>query len=161
MKAPNLGRGDLLADIARGIEKSGWYAIGVFPSSPEDPPCQFVYSVGFQEKEHPEVIVMGLHLDLGHGMLRRVHEMIELGHVFADRDRSSDVIANHDVEFRVLPADGDPLNWAKTYYGVDQLEALQLVWPDRHGRLPGDSACDSKVAYAQNLNLARERSRHA
>jgi hypothetical protein len=54
-----------------------------------------------------------------------------------------------------MPPDGKPLNVARLYYGTEELDALQIVWPDRNGWFPGEPECDPKIAQRQDQELLR------
>jgi hypothetical protein len=147
----------VMAKVAADIERIGWSAIGVFPVA-DDPPerrVSYVYSVGFREfDEHPEMIVLGLEFGLGHALLAELFERIHEGERFTDAQVDGEVLKGFDVEFRELAPDGRPLNVARRHYGLDELPALQIVWPDQNGWFPGDDACDERIERAQDLALA-------
>lgn len=149
---------DVMIKVASDIERVGWSAISVFPCA-DDPPGSpaFTYSVGLRDRDHPELIVFGLDPRVAHGMIREVYGMVvHEGVTFRDGDRVGKVLVGYDVIFRALPPDGRPLLIAKRHYGVDELPALQIVWPDEQGRHPGDDGCDAAVVLVQDTARARE-----
>jgi len=151
----NMGKGDLLVQIADNIERVGWQAISVFPTEKE-PITPFTYTVGFSEHDgHPEMIVLGLPPTVAHQLLYGLYERVAAGERFADGETDSNVLDGYDVRFQALPPDGVPLNWARMYYGVEELPALQIVWPDREGRFPGEDGCESRYVEIQDIELAK------
>lgn len=140
--------------IKTDIERDGWSTIGVFPHDGDGQ--TFSYSVGFREHGQPEVIVVGLPPDFGHAMIASIyHRHIKEGKSISNGQRLDDVIEDYEVELRDLPLDGSPLNVAKRYYETDELQALQIVWPDEQGVYPGDEACDEAVVQAQDVERIR------
>lgn len=140
--------------IKRDIEKDGWSTIGVMPTA-EDPGTPFCYSVGFREHDAPEVIVLGLPPDFGHAIIHTLYDRVNDGGFIHDGMRLNDVIEDYDVILRAVPPDGAPLNVAKGYYNVDEIDALQVVWPDPQGRFPGEEGCDESVVADQDLETLR------
>lgn len=144
--------GDLLAKTMKDIERDGWTTISVFA---EDDTPPFAYSIGFQEHDHPEVIVIGLTPVIAHQIIGGLYDRVAAGETFADGQRDSRVLDGYDVMFREMPPDGRPLNMARRYYGVDDLPALQIVWPDREGRFPDEEGFDPQYAGIQDIDPIR------
>ena len=126
----------LRESLDEAIERFGWAAIGVMPTF-EEPCMPFTYTVGlYNFDKHPELIVVGLHPEQAHGMLWGLYERVRKGERFEAGQRDSHVIQNHDVIFQAMPPSGAPLHQAREYFEVDELPALQVVWPDTNGRFP-------------------------
>lgn len=140
--------------IKRDIGRDGWSTIGVFPTV-EDPGVTFSYSVGFQEHGQPEVIVLGLPPDLAHSMIHSIYDHVANGEELYDGMHLDDVIHDFDVILRALPSDGAPLNVARSYYKVNELPALQVLWPDEQGRYPGEEGCDERIVQEQDVEAIR------
>jgi Domain of unknown function (DUF4262) len=138
------------------IEKHGFSTIGVFRAEgdPEDFPG-FMYSVGFLEHEQPEMLIMGLPTQMMHTMLWSFYDRIAEGERFEAGERVSQIIRDYDVELRAMPADGIPLNVARSYYDLDELPALHVVWPDPDGHYPGHG-CEEQYERAQDLSYIRD-----
>ena len=143
--------------ISRDIERDGWSTIGVFAAPGDEPPAPpFSYSVGFREHGQPEIIVMGIPPDYAHQIIANIFHLVKNGLELHDGLRLSEGLDdNYEVEFRALPADGTPLNMAKVYYEVDELPALQLVWPDVDRRFPGEEGCDESTVREQDIGVLR------
>lgn len=135
---------EILERVADAIMRVGWFAVGVHPGPDDDPTPQFTYSIGLWEYGHPEVIIVGLHPIVAHSVIGTMHERIEADETFRAGERVGGIIDDYDVEFRAVPPDGRPLNLARRYYDVDELPALQIVWPDRDGLFPGEEGFDEE-----------------
>lgn len=140
--------------IKEDIERDGWSTIGVLPADESGP--SFSYSVGFREHNgHPEVIIVGLPPSYCHAMIATLYARVAAGERFTDGQRIPEVVEDYDVELRALPPDGAPLNMARSYYGVEEIAALQVIWPDEHGVFPGEANCVAAVAEQQDVEKIR------
>lgn len=145
----------LLKKIKRDIGESGWSTISVFPTM-TDPGVHFSYSIGFREHDaHPEVIILGIPSEYAHSIIRTLYERVAAGERFEAGQRLDEVLEEYEVELRAVASDGAPLNMAKAYYDVDELPALQIVWPDKEGLFPGEEGCDEGCAEIQDLEKVR------
>jgi hypothetical protein len=148
----------LLTKVEADIERVGWSCIGVMPTV-DDPPDEpsFSYTIGLREQgDHPELIIAGLPYKVAHTILTTAFALIkEEGIVFTDGTYSDDLFERYRAVFRSMPPDGKPLNVARLYYGTEELDALQIVWPDRNGWFPGDPECDPQIAQRQDQEVLR------
>jgi hypothetical protein len=147
------------AQIAESVDRHGWHAIGVEGTADEPP---FVYTIGLCDRlAHPELVVVGLSPKTGHSLLADTVDRIRAGAQYRSGETIDDLIEGYRVA--LLPVHRTQvirrLGYAMAYYRraskPDLLCALQLVWPDRAGRLPQDPACVPEVARLQPL-LDRE-----
>lgn len=147
----------LYEKVRQDIAKYGWSSVGVFPDPDEvSPSPPFTYSVGFRgHDKHPEVIVIGLQAEVAHAIIGALYERVAAGEKFEVGDRVSELIQGYEMECREVPPDGAPLNVARRYYGLDNLPALQLVWPDKEGCFPGEDGFDPEFERLQDIALAR------
>jgi hypothetical protein len=144
-------RDDLTASeqqVVDDVERVGWHCMQVLPLV-DDPPdvYAFSYTVGLEERMgHPELIVVGLPLEVGRGFLDTAVEEIRSGARF-EAGEEYDTLSEGAVRvaFREVSLERhlDHLTYADWYYGGTGFRALQLVWPDSAGNLPGDPAYPS------------------
>lgn len=147
----------LLEDAQSSIDRVGWHAVGVFATE-EGQTVGFTYTVGLD----PELLVIGLSPTRAHGV---IHSAV----VAADEEWkatpyetlvTSDVLAGMRVRF-----DGVPLEhrerlctlahaWREWRGDREPFEALQIVWPDPAGLLPGEDGCDDRYVQRQRLGAA-------
>ena len=123
------------------IDRVGWSVIHVFPSR-DDPPttAAFTYTVGLTAHDHRELILAGLPPEIAHTMINdlasRVYDKAER---FAHGQLINDVLAG----YAAVIVDGPPNDHLHpdavfALYGRDKVRLQQLLWPDQHGRFPGD-----------------------
>lgn len=157
-----------MAKARADVERYGWHATGVF-GDPDtgDPP--FVYTTGLQRTyKHPELVIAGLSAaDVGPHLIASAVALIEEGTVFQDGTDYLNIVRGYAVRFRdVDPAActlvfsvsnqfyGPPVSLrSSTFDGTIgmQVPRMQLLWPDRDGRLPGEPGCDPVIARAQRI----------
>ena len=127
---------EIAASYAAMIVKYGWAAVGIF--SENEPP--WIYTVGLQDThDHPELVIYGLPLELMHNLLHDAVREIENGKRFEPGTLAGGVIANYDVAVVKVDEPFDPrypLNVATFFHEDDEVEAVQLVWPQADGTYP-------------------------
>jgi hypothetical protein len=139
--------------IRESIRQHGWHAIGVQARGQEP---GMLYTVGLCATfDHPEIVVCGLAPNVAYGLVADMIARIKTGHGYRDGGNYSDVIEGQVVAVRVVHQTHVlcRLGYAMAYYRRERtshlLTAVQLVWPDRAGKLPGDPACDKSVVASQ------------
>jgi len=144
---------DLMNKIDADIDRVGWSAIGVMPTTDQPYGMPFIYSIGFYNySNHPEMIIVGLDPNVGHTMLHTLFERVRSGERFEDGQRVSEVLDGYDVEFRAMPPAGRPLNAARSYFELEELPALQVMWPDAEGLFPGEPGFSEQFLGRQDLD---------
>jgi hypothetical protein len=104
---------------------------------------------------HPEIIVCGLPPRAAHGLVSRLIPRIRAGACHAPGQVVSDLIEGQLFAFRSVHASQHVirLGFAMAFHRRRgepfSLSALQLLWPDEHGRLPFEDACDPAVVAQQ------------
>jgi hypothetical protein len=140
------------ADIAR----VGWHCVGV-----RDADAPYLYTVGLSEThEHPELVIRGLPVAVAHSVLHAAVAVIESGQRIAAGDQRDDVLQGLPVRFaavdaRVLRRGSGAFGVSDAHYGR-AVERLQLIWPDRGGRFPGEAGMDERMAAVQDLRALAE-----
>ena len=139
------------ARIEKDIQSWGCHVIRV-PEDDEGP--GFAFSIGFHERfDHPEVIVTGLPLDLMHDIVNGIAEVLLEGKRYEVGQRYGEILDAYECAFVEVDRSFyyDFLGTARWYYGNDDFDVLQCVWPDRDGRYPWDDACAPGLVEAQPL----------
>lgn len=123
------------------ITRFGHQVISVFPTTPEEG-VPFSYTVGRTGKGRPELLITGP-LDpriMGHLLNDAAYlddnEPLQPGSVL------DGLLRGYPVQ--VVKADpylGEMFQ-AFRFYDTDDIDALQLVWPDQGGHFPGDPGYD-------------------
>ena len=133
-----MSQSNVLEKVERDIQKHGWHVLSVFG---DDLPS-FSYTVGFHETlSHAEILISGLSTNLMHQLLNDIGELVKDGQRFSDGDTSNDIIKGFPVKFVTVRKANvqEYFRAANAYYGEDEFEALQCIWPDKHARFPNES----------------------
>jgi hypothetical protein len=142
-------------EIAESVQRHGWHAIAVEGTASEAP---FIYTIGLCDKfEHPELVIVGLPSNVAHSLLADVVKAIRTGQQYRPGETYRDLIQGYEVTLlrvhrsQVLCRLGYALAYYRRASRPELLRALQILWPDRAGRLPNDPSCDRAVAQLQPL----------
>jgi hypothetical protein len=134
------------------IDEYGWW-VGLIQEDGEAP--GFAYTIGLYEKfGHPEIIIFGLAPDSMHGILNHCGDMIRDGKRFPVGESVSGVLDSYDVRFRAVTAKAsyaEYLGYGCRHYGDRVFPVLQLLWPDKQHRFPGDDGAADFLAKRQPL----------
>ncbi|MEM1418751.1 MAG: DUF4262 domain-containing protein [Myxococcota bacterium] len=143
------------------IEEHGWFSQGVFDPDGTTPSCR--YTVGFaREPDLPELIVLGLPLDVMHHMLWQVFDRLQDGAVIREGAEWPGLLAGDYVcvtrrvpEARIAEAENHLATWYWRYRGYEGTPPLyQLVWPSTGSKqYPWDEGCPADVVAAQGRLL--------
>lgn len=112
----------------------------------------FAYSVGlFHNFAHPEILLVGLNLDLMHGIINNLRNDIRGGARFVPDTRVAGIIERFDCSFREIarPHYRELLGCARWFYKGNNFPALQCVWPDMKGRFPWENGFNAKLRNLQ------------
>lgn len=148
------------AQLRRFLTKPGWMIQAVAPAvgQPSDT-SPFAYTVGlWHNYNHPEILVSGWPMTLAQWVLN------ELGRRVRDGDRLQPGIHHDDVLQPAEPGIVMPVQfvWVDPphyrdwrpfvmIYGRNPaIDLLQMVWPDRVGKLPWDDGYDG-TGFHQDL----------
>jgi hypothetical protein len=130
-------RARMFAKLDADVKRVGWSFIGVMTAEGDEPFPPFGYTVGLTGAGHPELLITGVGAPMGHAILGGLYDRVKAGERFEDGQEVDEVLVGYKVRMRAVPAPGYPLNMARAYYDED-VEALQVVWPDAEHHFPGD-----------------------
>jgi len=143
----------MLADVA----EHGWHGIYI-PEDDEGP--GFGFTVGlYYSYGHPELFVQGLDVETAHGIFwSAVRELERTGEALRDGDETHALLEGYPARLRAMPRSAYRPNlgtamWFYKPIAPEQFPALQVLWPDKAGKFPGDPACDPRCAALQELAL--------
>jgi hypothetical protein len=136
-------------NFVENIRQYGWFAIHV--AGDTDGPG-FAYTTGFWLKfQYPELIVFDLRQQVAHDTFWHVYRELEAGKRFATGKRENDIFEN--VPAVLLPVSPQHyrshLGWSRWFYGNDDFQCLQLIYPDESGRFPWSEAAPLDFRAAQ------------
>ena len=127
-----------MKDIQATIATYGWMVMRINADA-RGP--GFAYTIGLEQTlSHPEIIVVGLSMDIAHGVLNDAGADIRRGETFIAGRTYSNVLDTYDVTFRVVPEYqfSAYLGHGCRFYEDRPFRALQLIYPNRDGRWPWD-----------------------
>lgn len=133
--------------IRRCVEEFGW-AIQLVAEGESPAEHAFAYTIGLEHSfGHPELIILGLPQPVMKDVLNEVGGRIKAGARFSPGDRLDDVLERYPVllrEVRSPDSFKEHVGYALWFYAGRPFRLLQVVWPDKEGRFPGQpGAADS------------------
>lgn len=138
--------------IIDAVARCGW-AVELIAAGDEASQPAFAYTVGLHKSFHaPELIVVGLtHQAMG-GILNELGERIKAGETLPLGEDVSGILEGYPVRLRQVQ---DPesyrehVGYALWFNKGYDFPLLQVLWPDRRGRFPGDPDADPAIAELQ------------
>ena len=121
------------------VQTHGWHVLKVMEDN--DGPA-FAYTVGlYHSFGHPELIVVGLPLEVGHSVLNIAGESIRRGVQYSAGTKSEELLEDRACTFRRMPESQyrHYLGWDLWFYEGAAFPALQLIWADQEGRWPWET----------------------
>jgi hypothetical protein len=122
------------------------YGCHVMKVAADDEGAGFAYSIGLtQTYGQPEVICFGLRDDVMHSMVNEMRDQMAGGVRFKDGDQVPGLIEGYVCILKrtVRTLYREYFGYALWFYGGDNFEALQIVWPDKRNRYPWDAGYDA------------------
>ncbi|HEX4386530.1 MAG TPA: DUF4262 domain-containing protein [Myxococcales bacterium] len=132
------------------VDAFGWHFVNVMESAEEGP---FSYTIGlWRTWQHPEIIITGLRTEVAPLLLRNVVEKVQKGWRASQTERDPDILEGFDCGYAAVPpSKRNKAGFAHWYYGICGFELVQLLWPDKRNRLPGDDDWDASYRETQQL----------
>lgn len=131
------------------IRAHGWFATHVMPDS-EGP--GFAYTTGLWLKfRSPEVILFSMRRETAHDTFWTIYRELEAGRRPAIGEPTGAIFEKVAAVFLPVSLQQYPnyLGWSRWFYGNDEFECVQLVWPDRDGCFPWDTEASNDARAAQ------------
>ena len=132
------------------IDQFGWHVVKVMG---DEIGPGFAYSVGLNKNyNHPEIILVGLDLDLCHQIINDISEQIRNGETYLNQKEYGDIISNYNCYFLKMSSNNfdEYPAYAKWYY-KEEVPYLQCVWPDSNGLYPFQENCSQGIKENQTL----------
>jgi hypothetical protein len=148
-------RHDGMEDLVREkVDEHGWFVMQVMAGEEPDEPA-FAYTIGLHSSYgHPELIIVGLRIDLMLALLNVCGNRIKAGERLPVDEPFDRVLDGYPVCLRtVFTAESrrEHVGYATWFHGGDDFRLLQLVWPDKQGRFPGEPDAAPIMATQQPL----------
>lgn len=153
------GETKLIADIGQ----FGWHVLKVLE---DDKGPGFAYSVGlFKTFKHPEIIIVGLKLDLAHILINNIGEDIKNGKHFQSGQSYTDILDDFKCLMLDVTKDNykEYVGYGRWYYQGDNFPLLQCIYPTVKGIYPWETEWPSDIKDLQpilgdgrQINLERD-----
>jgi len=137
--------------IKTNIEHYGLHVIKVLEDE-NNPP--FGYSIGlFETYGHPEILIVGLKLDLIHSLINIIAEKIKEGAVFAHGKYYPDILTNFNCYFTTVERSyyEEYVQQAINFYGSNNFPLLQCIYPTIKNIYPWQAEWPEDIAYLQPI----------
>ncbi|MET0133523.1 MAG: DUF4262 domain-containing protein, partial [Kibdelosporangium sp.] len=139
-------------DLAANVTKHGW-AVMAIPA--DESSAGWAFTVGlWHTYRAPELAIFGLDSTVARDCLNTIGDQVQAGRVPAAGDELADVLTNGYV-VALRPVDE---GWRKAFLGASvgyyratgpPVPYLQVLWPDRAGKYPGDNDFAVQLAETQ------------
>lgn len=144
-----LTQGDkkLLADI----DEFGWHVLKVME---DDQGPGFCYSVGlFKTFNHPEIIIVGLKLDLAHLLINNIGEDIKNGRTYQSGQFYPDILTNFDCLMLQATEDNydEYFGYGQWYYNGADFPVLQCIYPTVKDVYPWEADWPTEIQSLQPI----------
>lgn len=143
---------DVHTKLTDDVERHGFSVLWVFDEEGEEP--DFAYSVGLWGScHHPEFVVVGLPQEISVRVISEIARMVVSGQRFGEGDRVRDVLEGFEVLIGHVGRNSVQANMVQSVWfsGDTNLDALQVLWPDRWGTFPNRVGFDSRLIGRQDL----------
>ena len=133
------------------VREFGWLATQV-AGDKQGP--EFSYTSGLWLKfAFPEIVLFGLARQVAHDTFWHIYRELEAVKRFAIGTREDAIFEN--VPAVLLPVSTqhyrDHLGWSRWFYGNDDFQCLQLIFPDSSGLFPWEGASEGFCALQPDL----------
>jgi hypothetical protein len=140
--------------IQQAIDAVGWAVQYVEPGDTDDEPA-FSYTIGlFTSYGHAELIIVGMRPEIMHGVLNLVAARVRDGHT-VPVDTPLDWLGGpYPIRFRQVRERASYeayVGRAIDFHRGQSFALLQLVWPDKEHRYPGEPGTSDSFNRAQPL----------
>ena len=135
--------------IKNNIRDFGLHIIKVLGDE-NNPP--FGYSVGiFETYGHPEILIVGLKLDLIHSLINIIADEIKEGSTFKSGEYYPNISTNFDCYFTSVKKNAyeEYVQQAINYYKTDEFPLLQCIYPTTKNIYPWQVEWPEDIAYLQ------------
>lgn len=139
----------LLADV----ERVGYSVVSVGGDKPSPP---FAYSVGLEKTyKHPEIIITGLRAEIAYSLINDIASKIkEDSSVFKVGVSYEKIVKGLPVRF-ILASEENKIEYARMLgvcyepESLENVQLLQMLWPDPDGFFPFESQFEERLRAAQ------------
>lgn len=142
---------------AKALNDVNTYGCHVLKVMGEEGLPPFAYSIGIEAtSQQPDLLVIGLNLDVGHWIINEYNRRVRQGEIFVPNLPYEDFLEGFPVFFSPMLKDHyrKYLGWGLWLYGGENFRVFQLIYPDTTGRwLWNPAAADD---YTRSMPLLSE-----
>jgi hypothetical protein len=132
-----MDKGDI--KLLNDIKQYGWHVIKVME---DDKGPGFAYSIGlFKTYNHPEILIVGLNLDLAHTLINNIGEDIKNGKIFRADEFYNDILERYKCLMISVSQENYPdyVGYGHWYYKNYDFPLLQCIYPTIKGIYPWEN----------------------
>lgn len=136
--------------VISDIGQYGWHVVKVMG---DDQGPGFCFSIGLYEKyRHPEVLIIGLKLDLAHSLINEIGENVKNGKRYDTYTAHDDIIEGHNCFMVEVSHEyyKEYLGYALWYY-KNHFPVFQCVYPTVKGIFPWQEEWPSEIKDLQPI----------
>ncbi|MFK4706135.1 hypothetical protein ABIC83_002974 [Roseateles asaccharophilus] len=133
------------------IRAQGFIVENVFATEDAAGP-DFNYTVGLHDRGLPELVVLGLPLNVGHHLVQEIAKFALAQKAMGNPLPTEVQLPQFSVPFTLRPADPSKAKEFAVDADVRSNGAaayLQIMWPDKHGRMPWAQEAEESFRKAQ------------
>jgi hypothetical protein len=137
--------------LLRDIKKYGWHVLKVME---DDNGPAFAYSIGlYKTFKHPEIIIVGLNLDLAHSLINNIGEDIKNGMIYKSGEFYADIIESFKCLMVSVSQDnyGEYMGYGYWFYKNYDFPLLQCIYPTVKGIFPWESSWPEEIKDIQPI----------
>lgn len=139
-----------LQDLQLTVQEHGFAIVPVKGNGKDIP--GYIYSVGLGQKfGHPELVILGLPDDLIQELVTNIIAQLNKGAMFEDGKVYPGMFSEFAVGFLTIKDEfkSTIMDATAAFYGANQFDAMQVVWPDPQGYFPWEQEFDERFAHYQ------------
>lgn len=141
--------------VQNNIDEYGWHVINVLE---DDQGPSFSYSIGlYKSFGHPEVIFIGLKIELAHLLINNIGESIREGFIYENDKFYTDILDNYKC--RMLKVDEYYYNKyvgrGLAYYNAS-FPLFQCIYPTVNGIYPWEKELPEEIRLTQPILRLKE-----
>lgn len=143
--------------VVTDVANFGWHVVNIME---ENGLPGWSFSIGlFANYDHPEIVVFGLGVELGHRVINGLGERIKAGNRMEADHQYGEILANVECTFKPVQKKWYKwiLGYARWYYDGNKFPVLQCIWPDKQQHYPWESKFKAEWVWAQPLLFHKDR----
>lgn len=136
--------------VIQDIKEIGWHVVKILE---DETGPSFCFTIGlYKTFKHPEVVIIGLDMDLAHAILNNIGKSIKEGKRYETGEKHNDILDGYDciminIEKKFYE---EYLGYAMWYYN-SHFPAIQCIYPTVKGYFPWQNEWPKEINHLQPL----------